>query len=74
LEDISIFSTKRTTISKQRKKKFFGTNKIMRLREFRGLAPKSFFGGLAPPNHLTMVIILSSGPCPLLPPLNNIKM
>jgi hypothetical protein len=30
----------------------------MRLREFRGLAPKSFSGGLSPQNHLTMVIIL----------------
>ena len=47
-----------------------------RLREFRGLAPKSVFGGLAPRNHLTMVIILPpslpSASSPL-PPLINIK-
>ena len=34
-----------------------GKASLMRLREFRGLAPKTFFlGGLAPQNHLTMVI------------------
>jgi hypothetical protein len=26
------------------------------MREFRGLAPKSFWGGAGPQNHLTMVI------------------
>jgi len=31
----------------------------------QGLAPKSVFGGLAPQNHLTMVIILPSPPSPL---------
>jgi hypothetical protein len=30
----------------------------VRLREFRGLAPKFLFGGLAPQNHLTMVIMI----------------
>jgi hypothetical protein len=30
----------------------------MRLREFRGPAPKLVFVGLSPQNHLTMVIIL----------------
>jgi hypothetical protein len=30
----------------------------MRLSEFRGLVPKSLFGGLAPQNCLTMVIMI----------------
>jgi hypothetical protein len=48
----------------------------MRLREFRGLAPQSVFGGLALQNHLTMVIILPLSLPSTLPPLplsTNIK-
>ena len=42
----------------------------VRLREFRGLAPKYLFGGLAPLNHPTMVIILPhpSPPFCVVPP------
>jgi hypothetical protein len=54
--------------------RFYG---VLRLREFRGLAPKSFLGGAGSPKSHTMVIILPSPipsvPSPL-PPLSNIKM
>ena len=49
----------------------------MRLREFRGLAPKYLFGGLALQNHLTMVIMIILPPSLLFvlspPLLTNMK-
>jgi hypothetical protein len=45
---------------------------VVRLREFRGLAPQSVFGGQAPQIQVTMVIILPPLPSPLTP-LINIK-
>ena len=42
----------------------------VRLREFRGLAPKSFLGGAGPQNLLTMVIILPPSAAVSPPPIN----
>ena len=54
----------------KQKKMGFAEFKIVRLREFRGLAPKSFWGGAGPQNLLTMVIILPPSAAVSPPPIN----